>query len=238
MNKLNPGYKFLTLLLASAMLSVTYNPLLNISVFIAAATATALTPGVNKKRMLLGFQPFLLTAAGLFMSGLLFPPEAAGELAVRAFDQGILYAASLDGALLLSSRMLAFGGIGLVFALTTNSMDFVMSLMQQFRLPPKFAYGILAAWHFFPIVQSEYETVRQALLVRGIKTGPFSRKRMFPMLVHAIERSESIAMAMESRGFDDGAPRRVAFEIPLRAADFVFLFSVTAGLLAAILALH
>jgi energy-coupling factor transporter transmembrane protein EcfT len=125
----------------------------------------------------------------------------------------------------------------MLFALTTNSMDFIMSLMQQFCLPPKFADGILAAYHFFPVVRSEYDIVRAALEVRGIRTNPLSRRRVFPILVHALERSESLAMAMESRGFNGAAPRGVAFRIPLRMADYIFLFSIVAGLSAGILLL-
>lgn len=101
-----------------------------------------------------------------------------------------------------------------------------MSLMQQFHLPPKFAYGILAAYHFFPVVREEYGIVGAALKVRGVKAGPISTKRLFPMLVQAMERSESLAMAMESRGFEEQVPRAVAFQVTLRWVDFAFLFGV------------
>jgi len=234
MKQLNPGYKFLTILIATLLLSLTYRTLVNTVVFAVTVSIVLLTPGVNRKRMFFAFLPVLLTAAGLFMSGLLFPAEGAGEITVSVFGQTTLYATSLNSALLLATRVLAFAGIGMMFALTTDAEEFIISLMQQFRLPPKFAYGILAAYHFFPVVISEYEIVRQALLMRGVKAGPFSRKRMFPMLVHALERSESLAMAMESRGFDGNAPRSTAHKIPLRTIDFIFLVGVNGALLLAI----
>jgi energy-coupling factor transporter transmembrane protein EcfT len=230
-NGLNPGYKFLTLLMASLILSATHNARLNLSVFVLCLAATALTPSVNRRRLALGLLPFLLTAAGMFMSGFLFPAAPAANLAASAGERAV-YVTSWDSALKLSSRVLAFGGIGLLFALTTNSMDFIMSLTQQFRLSPKFAYGLLAAYHFFPVVREEYGIVRSALAVRGVKTWPFSKKRLLPMLIHAFERSESVAMAMESRGFDGAAPRGVAFPSRARKADFVFMFAVTAGVAA------
>jgi energy-coupling factor transport system permease protein len=231
MSALNPGYKFLTLLIASLILSMTYNIRLNMSVFVLCFVATALTPSVNRRRLMLAMLPFLLTSAGMFMSGFMFPSASAADLAGAAGER-VIYVTSWDGALKLSSRVLAFGGIGLLFAFTTNSMDFIMSLMQQFRLPPKFAYGLLAAYHFFPVVRDEYGIVRSALAVRGVKAGPFSGKCLLPMLIHAFERSESIAMAMESHGFDGAAPRGIAFPVPLRGADFVFMFAVTAGVVA------
>ena len=153
---------------------------------------------------------------------------------VSALGQRTLYATNWVTAAQLSSRVLAYGGLGLLFAFTTNSMDLVMSLMQQFRLPPKFAYGILAAYHFFPVVREEYRIVGAALRVRGVKAGPFSTRRLFPMLAHALERSESLAMAMESRGFESRQPRAVAFRVPLRAVDFLFLIGLNSALAAAL----
>ena len=231
MTKLNPGFKLLTLIIASLLLSLTYCTTLNILVALTALTVTFLTPGVNRRRLLLALLPFLLTAAGMFMTGLFFSSEEA-EIAVRMVDQRTLYATSWSTALKLASRIMAFGGLGMLFAFTTNSMELVMSLMQQFHLPPKFAYGILAAYHFFPTIRSEYATVGAALKVRGIKASAFSPKRIFPMLVHALERSESLAMAMESRGFEGGVPRAVAFCVPLRAVDILFLLGTTGFLTA------
>ena len=110
-----------------------------------------------------------------------------------------------------------------------------MSLMQQFRLPPKFAYGILAAYHFFPVVREEYGIVGAALKARGVKAGPLSTKRLFPMLVQAMERSESLAMAMESRGFQNDVPRAVAFRTRVRPVDFVFLLGLNGLIIAGLL---
>ena len=76
------------------------------------------------------------------MTGLFFSSSGEAEIAVRVVDQRTLYATSWSTALKLASRIMAFGGLGMLFAFTTNSMELVMSLMQQFRLPPKFAYGI------------------------------------------------------------------------------------------------
>ena len=60
----------------------------------------------------------------------------------------------------------------------------------------------------------------------------FSTRRLFPMLAHALERSESLAMAMESRGFESRQPRAVAFRVPLRAVDFLFLIGLNGALAA------
>lgn len=239
MRSLNPGYKLLTLTIASLILSFTYNIKVNILVTVISFILTLTTKGVNKKKFFLAMIPFFIAAFGTFMTGLLYGRTGAEEIVteVALVGQRTLTASNITSGLKLSSRILSYGGLGMIFAFTTNSMDFIMSLMQQFKLPPKFAYGILAAYHFFPVVQSEYGTVGAALKMRGVKAGPFSTKRLFPMLVHALERSESLAMAMESRGFDETHPRAVAFKIPLRARDFVFLFAVNGAVIAGLLLL-
>lgn len=237
MRSLNPGYKLLTLILASLLLSVTFHTRLNLLTAGLALLVTFCTPGVRRRNLLLALIPFFLTAAGMFTTGLFFSNGGQEGVEVTLLGQRTLYATNLTTAAQLASRVLAFGGLGMLFAFTTDSMELIMSLMQQFRLPPKFAYGILAAYHFFPVVKEEYAVVGAALQVRGIKAGLCSTRRLFPMLVHALERSESLAMAMESRGFESGSPRAVAFRVELRPVDFLFLFGLNGALLAGLILL-
>lgn len=226
MKKLNPGYKLLSLIVASLLLSVTFRVRLNLLIAAVCILVTFCTPGVNRKRLLLGMIPFLLAALGMFTAGLCFGNGGTEGVEVTAFGQRTLYASNLTTAMQLSSRILAYGGLGVLYAFTSNAFELVMSLMQQFHLPPKFAYGILAAYHFFPVVKEEYGIVGSALKVRGVKAGPVSTKRLFPMLVQAMERSESLAMAMESRGFQDDEPRAIAFRVNVHPTDFLFLFGL------------
>jgi len=233
MKSLNPGYKLLTLMIASLLLSVTFHVRLNLLIAAASFLVTFCTPGVNRRRLLLGLLPFFLAALGMFTAGLCFGADGGNQgVEVTMFGQRTLYASSLTTAMQLSSRILAYGGLGMLYAFTSNAFELVMSLMQQFHLPPKFAYGILAAYHFFPVVKEEYGIVGAALKVRGVKAGPFSAKRLFPMLVQAMERSESLAMAMESRGFQEKVPRAAAFKTDLRWVDFLFLFGLNGLILA------
>ena len=233
MRSLNPGIKLLATVMASLMLSLTYNVPVNLVVAASCLLVTLLTPGVNRRRLALTMVPFALTALAFFTTGLFFGTAGdASGVQTSAFGQRTLYATDWTTAMQLASRVLAYGGLGVLFAFTSNAFELVMSLMQQFRLPPKFAYGVLAAYHFFPVVTEEFSVVGAALKVRGVRASPFSTKRLLPMLAHALERSESLAMAMESRGFEDGAPRRVAFRVPVRARAVFFLVAVPAAIAA------
>lgn len=231
MRRLNPAWKLLTLILASLLLSFSYILPLNLMVFGFCLLGVLLTPGVHYRRLLLGLIPFLLAAAGMFMTALLFPAHPATGEVVGTYVGNLLFDTQLNNALKLASRILAYGGLGMLFAFTTDSQELILGLMQQFRLPPKFAYGILAAYHFFPRIQEEYELVGAALKVRGIRTHPLSTLRLMPMLARALQRSESLAMAMESRGFEDGAPRSEAFRVPFGPIDIAFFILLPALIL-------
>lgn len=232
MDKLNPGCKFATLLLVSLLLSFAYNIGINLAVFTICILFTLATPSASKKKLLFGLLPFLLTAAGLFMSGYWFP-SAEGDFG-GSWGAVSVIPTSVYSGLQLSSRVLAFGGIGVLFALTTSSQQLILSLMQQFRLPPKFAYGILAAYHFIPVARQEYKIVRAAQKVRGVKAGPFSRKVLLPMLVHAFSHAENIAIAMESRGFYEKAERKIYNPPRVKWGDIVFFLLFVGGTMAAL----
>ena len=122
-----------------------------------------------------------------------------------------------------ASRVLAYAGIGYLFALTTDRVKLVQSFQQQFRLSPVFAYGLLAAWGIFPQMMREYKRTRAAFRARGCHTFPFSPTVLKPLLVKAVRWSEALAVAMESKGFSANSPRTTFEPIPVRPKDWCFL---------------
>ena len=86
MRRLNPGYKLLSLIIASLLLSVTFHTRLNLLVCGTSLLAAYLTPGVNRKRLSLTLIPFVLTAAGLFTAGLFSPAAARREWRSALWD--------------------------------------------------------------------------------------------------------------------------------------------------------
>ncbi|WP_054950562.1 energy-coupling factor transporter transmembrane component T family protein [Numidum massiliense] len=111
--------------------------------------------------------------------------------------------------LTIGFRMLGFVFYGLLFTLTTDFTSFVISLMQQFRLRPKWAYALLAGVRFVPLFWSEYEQIRAAHRVRGVHRAKGVRERVqaafrytVPLLAQGIRKAERVAIALEARGFD------------------------------------
>lgn len=98
--------------------------------------------------------------------------------------------------------------IGLLFSLTTSPVRLFYSLMQQLRLPAKYAYSFMAALRLLPMVASEYRTLQMALKVRGVKRAKGGRgwveslkRYAIPLLAQSIRRAQRIAVAMEARRF-------------------------------------
>ena len=120
-------------------------------------------------------------------------------------------------------RIMAFASIGLFFVFTIDPRLFILSLNQQFKLPRNFAYGILAAYSFIPIVKQEYQNMRFAYRARGVEKNIF----MLPMLVTAVRSSESIAMAMESKGFNSRGNRSEYIKLSVSIWDYITLIVAT-----------
>ena len=215
--RLNPSLKAGTILVSVILLSFQYLVSLNLLVFIVCMLLLVFFSDAAPRRIITILIPALIAAFGLFMMGLYYARGSsvtdvrlenisAVPYAIRAAMSQNLYT-----AMQLSTRLLAYAGMGILFALTTDGEYFIASLMHQCALSPKFAYGLLAAFHLMPVMVREYRNVRIAFAVRGIPAHPLSLKPMFTMLVNSIRWSESAAMAMESKGFCAKAPRTYAF---------------------------
>lgn len=151
-----------------------------------------------------------LAAVGVFFSGYFY-----GTGATAGSAGPLLY------GLQLASRIFCFGLLGSSFAATTTLTDFSYSLQQQLRLPSTFAYGLLAAFHIAPLIQIEYQNVRASLAARGVTAVAWSPRLLIPLLVKAVRWSETLAVAMESRGFTEG-PRTYARRYTITWRDGLF----------------
>jgi len=182
LHKINPFYKFVTVITLAILLTFTSTAMLNIVIFLICMML--LITGSDKILSALKLcVPILLIATGLFISG----ANIAG---------------SQQSGLFLATRVVAFMGFGMVFSLTTDSYEFMKSLQKDAKLPRKFAYGVLCAFNLVPYIKNEYNNARLALAVRGVRLSIFSVKPLFSVLVNSIRWSEMLSMAMQSKGFD------------------------------------
>ncbi len=219
MSKVNPSIKAVTVLICGLFISFSYSPYLNGYVII---TCLILMAGSGVKWTSAGkiLIPATLAAASLFFSALFHtnPDQIAASSTP-----------SVHNAVQLELRIYAYSALGMLFALTTDSEEFIYSLMHQLKLPPKFAYGVLAAYHLLPAMKREYASVRLAYKIKGYHLSPFSLRPVFSMLVNTMHWSENVAMAMESKGFDGDGPRSYFLIPEVRWFDKLFFIGYTGG---------
>lgn len=233
MKSIDPAIKFVTLLAVTLILAWKYSLILNAAVFLLCAAAMLLS-GVSLKKLTILLLPISLAALGMFFAGYRF--SSGGALPVRA-EILHLQSSALRNGLTQASRVMAYAGVGGLFALTTDRIGMVRSFRRQFHLPQVFAYGLLAAWGVFPQMLREYRRTRAAFRARGLRAFPLSPAFLKPVLVKAVRWSEALSVAMESKGFE-GSAQRTEFEPMLvRAVDYMFLVGTIATVLCAALLL-
>lgn len=180
--------------------------------------------------------PFTLAAAGVVVVNAVFG-AANGDPTTRTVLQlGPLRVAepALATAGALGLRILAIAGVGVAFAQTTEATTLADALVQQARLPDRFAYGALAAYQAVPRLSLDLVTLRQARRTRGLGGG-LRPGLLLALLVLALRHAERLAIAMDARGFDAGTPRSRYREVRPGPADALVGLLGSAALAAAIL---
>ncbi|SKB80271.1 Energy-coupling factor transporter transmembrane protein EcfT [Lachnospiraceae bacterium] len=227
LEKWNPSVKMVTILICVLILSFQYNTVLNTTVFAVMLLSLFFFSEVNPGKVAALLVPAGFAALGLFVMGLYYakgssiPVKAMADVDMMPYMVRAALSTNLHTALQLATRLLAYAGMGIVFALTTDGEYFVRSLMHQCHLPPKFAYGILAAFYLMPFMARELKNVQLSFRVRNMCGNALHPNVLFTMLVNSVRWSESEAMAMESKGFC-GAAKRTYCEIPeIHPADVI-----------------
>ncbi|MCT2295077.1 energy-coupling factor transporter transmembrane protein EcfT [Brachybacterium muris] len=119
----------------------------------------------------------------------------------------------------------------LLFITTTRPPEFASSL-NRIGVPYRAAYAVSLALRYIPDVQRDFRTISQAQQARGLdvsrKVGLGTRIRnltstLMPLLLGAFDRIESVAAAMELRGFGRGKGRSWFDQRPLRTRDVVVM---------------
>jgi energy-coupling factor transport system permease protein len=164
-------------------------------------------------------------------------------------DVAILGVASWVGlvrGLEIGFRIAAMGICFLLFSFTTEPFAWGLS-MYRAGLPYKGAFMFAFGMRFYPLLQEEYITIREALQARGCDLlngmNPLRLARgmsisAIPLGLGALHRSQNIALSMELRGFsfpEETGVQRVLFrDIRLRPLDWALISFWTTVLVLAI----
>jgi energy-coupling factor transport system permease protein len=185
--------------------------------------------GLRYRRLLRRGWPVLVGAVLVGCANMLFAADQGG---VSYLHLGPLQLSSVSLAAggALGLRVLAIALPGVVAFATIDPTDLADCLVQQLRVPARFAIGALAAYRLLPLLADEWELLGLARRARGIDAGanPLARFRLFAatlfaLLVGAVRRGGRLATAMDARGFDAGTPRTFARRHPFTGADRLVL---------------
>lgn len=238
LHEFNPSIKAFTVIVCVLILSVFFDPVTPFLTFVMTAAATFIFGRVSFKRWILLFSPFIFMAAIYIWSALIFSKTIEGETILWSWGIFTLTEEGFLRALSLGMRVLSFTSLSLLFILTTKPTEFLLSLMQQCRLSPKLAYGIMAGYRFLPLMKEEFEIIRSAHRIRGVpKARKLSEKMAelkryaVPLLAGAIRKAERTAMAMESKGFTGDKNRDFYHNISVSWKDWAYFTFFIGGVL-------
>ncbi|WP_305849848.1 ATP-binding cassette domain-containing protein [Thermaerobacter sp. PB12/4term] len=217
LGRVHPAWKLAAHLAAAALVLATGDPAALALLLAVPLLLGWILGGLGLRRWLVSMAPFVLVAAtriwtlGAFGRG----EHVVGQVLWYRFT-----AEGLEHGLVVGLRLLTLGALGVLYARTTGLSELVLGLVQQWRLSPRWAYGLLAALRFVPLFQEELGRVRQAFRVRGLlERGPAGRLRALyryslALLVHAIRTAEVVAVALQARGFDGSRHRTYYRTLP------------------------
>ncbi|MDD9148744.1 energy-coupling factor transporter transmembrane component T [Sporolactobacillus sp. CQH2019] len=225
--KINPSFKFLII----AALFIVYLCVRNLNTMIwATVLFLILYFLVNGFPAKFSFWMIILTFIVSFL----------GTAAMILFGKGthvlfhwyliMISEESLARGVLIGLRTFIFTMIGMILASTTMPVPFFYSLMQQLKVPVRYAYGCLAAFRMLPMMAEEFVHIRQAMIVRGMMQKKGARaayERMkhyaLAMLAQSIRRAQRTAVAMEAKRFSMTEARTYYYEIGWSRYDLYFL---------------
>jgi energy-coupling factor transport system permease protein len=192
--------------------------------------------GVPPLRLLRRARVLLWAAVAIGLFNALFG-EASGRV-VLSLGPVALHAGNLATGAALGLRVLGIALAGVVALASVDPTDLADALVQELRMPARFALGALAAMRLAPLLTDEWQLLGLARRARGVAGGTpvgwlrLEGSRLMSLLVGAIRRSTRLARAMEARGLSGGA-RSVARPQRFTARDrMVLLAALAAGALA------
>ena len=175
-----------------------------------------------------------LAALSIGIFNVLFAAEQVGPVAVEIGPLRIGATTLANGAG-LALRLFAIALAGALATLTSEPIDVADALIQQVRVSPRFAIGVLAALRLLPLLDREWQIIGMARRARGVDAGRspiqaimLAFGRLFVLMVAAIRRGSRLAVAMEARGFGARPCRSVARPQRMRTRDWLWIAGAVA----------
>ncbi|MBB5173413.1 energy-coupling factor transporter transmembrane component T family protein [Texcoconibacillus texcoconensis] len=228
LQQVNPTLKLISILLVIVFMIMVFDPWTPLVLLLITLSVLSVFGGVSVRFLMLVLLPFSLFAFSFVWINVVFPDER-GETVLFSIAGLPVAKENLLTGISLGLRSLVFASWSLLFILTTEPSKLMLSLIQNCKLPPRFGYGMMAAYRFLPLFRKELQQIRAAHRIRGLGE-PRSLKEklrqtkryMIPLMASAIRKSERVAVAMESKGFDGSRERSFYRVVPWTKFDLIF----------------
>lgn len=168
----------------------------------------------------------LLAAFGYGKACLAVLPAAA---VLGAFFSGVTYAVSKDaGAAFAAANRILTVCVAVIPGLAMSTVEMVRSF-SKIRVPRSLTLGMMITLQFFPLLGMEIRQVREAMKTRGagslLSPQIWYRAFLIPLLIRLVNISDTLALSVETRGFQVGADASctVYKEVNTKPRDYVFL---------------
>ena len=132
-------------------------------------------------------------------------------------------------------RMLALTIIFIYLLCTVRLQDLTATMVQQLKVPYEYAFMFTAGLRFIPDFLEENRLVTEAQACRGmVVKGSFIQKcRRYmnivrPLMLRSLERSETMALSLELRGFG-GKGRTFVDSVALHGSDYLVVILTCAA---------
>ena len=222
---------------------VTLDPVVPIRLAIAAVIALVLWSGLPLRRIPgrmapLGFAILSLTVFSILLSGANADRSVAAML---EFGPVRITPAAVSAGLAVGLRIVVIGLTTILVFGPSDPTRMADSLVQQWRIPDRFAYGTLGALRVAPFMAEDWTLVAAARRLRGIRSRGVAGRirdagdRLVVILVAAIRRAERLALAMDARGFDGGIRRSHFRELRVGWRDWLTIAAALAVAVAALM---
>lgn len=199
---LNPSFKFLLALIISLEISFTSNLTTN-CLIISCSLIYLLIKQIKLKKLFITLLAPLPAAFTIFATLFWFAPQP-----------------NLTNALSLASRIYVYTLTIYCVAIDTSAEKMARSFEQNFHLPSKFAYGVLAALNIVPQIRQAIRQIRTAAMMRGVYLSFWSPTLYFKAILVALNSAENLAQGMESHGYHENATRSIIVKVPLKISDW------------------
>lgn len=232
--KIDPRTK-LVALLTSFGLALEFNDPLVLGIITAAILGFGLWAKLEFKR----FVPFLVGAGWFLLLGIVIWPAYIHQGVTLFTVFGIVV--TLDGVLfglamgLRVALMVIAAG---VWMMTTSPQKMTLGLLKM-GMPYKAGLAMSTSIRFVPLINAERATIIEAQRARGLRLdrgNPLSRAGKYvsvigPMFLRAVDLAQSLAVAMDARGFGARNNRSSIIHIEITQVDRIIMWGCLVALI-------